>query len=219
MITYTLNGITRSFAGDEDESLLSHLRIENRITSAKDGCSGQGVCGACTVEINGRAKLACRTKMGDLEGAVILTTEGLPETFRSVISQAFAEKGAVQCGFCSPGMIMRAKGLYNIDKKPSRDNIIRALTPNLCRCTGYVKIVDAIEAAFNELNGNSEVKVKAKASVGERYPKYQAEETALGNRDFVDDMRFEGMLHGSLRFSDHPKARVVKIDITQALKT
>ncbi len=218
MITYTLNGITRSFAGDEDESLLSHLRIENRITSAKDGCSGQGVCGACTVEINGRAKLACRTKMGDLEGAVILTTEGLPETFRSVISRAFAEKGAVQCGFCSPGMIMRAKGLYNIDKKPSRDNIIRALTPNLCRCTGYVKIVDAIEAAFNELNGNSVAKVKATASVGERYPKYQAEETALGNRDFVDDMRFEDMLHGALRFSDHPRARVMKIDVTEALK-
>jgi len=219
MITFTLNGITRSFAGDDDESLLSHLRIENRITSAKDGCSGQGVCGACTVEINGRAKLACRTKMGELEGAVILTTEGLPETFRSVISRTFAEKGAVQCGFCSPGMIMRAKALYNINSSPSRDDIIRALTPNLCRCTGYVKIVDAIEAAFKELNGNGEIKAKAKASIGERYPKYQAEETALGNRDFVDDMRFEGMLHGALRFSDHPRARVVKIDISEALKT
>ena len=218
MIEYTLNGIRRSFAGDEEESLLTHLRLENGITSAKDGCSGQGVCGACTVEIDGRAKLACRTKMKDLEGTDIFTAEGLPKNFRKVIASKFAEKGAVQCGFCSPGMIMRAKCLYNVDKTPSREDIIKAITPNLCRCTGYVKIVDAISATFRELNGEKETGTGTSALIGARYPKYMAQETALGDRDFVDDMRFEGMLHGALRFSDHPRARVVKIDTAEALE-
>ena len=91
--------------------------------------------------------------MKELEGAEIFTAEGLPEQFRATIGKKFAEKGAVQCGFCSPGMVMRAKGLYNINKTPTRSEIIKAISPNLCRCTGYVKIVDAIEATFIELNG------------------------------------------------------------------
>jgi aldehyde oxidoreductase len=153
MISYTLNGVKRSYSGDSDESLLDHLRLEHKITSAKNGCSGQGVCGACTVEINSKPILSCRTKLKDLEGAEIFTTEGLDEKFRQAIGRKFAEKGAVQCGFCSPGMVIRAKCLYNINKTPSRSEIIKSITPNLCRCTGYVKIVDAIEATFNELNG------------------------------------------------------------------
>ena len=218
MISYTLNGVNRCFEGDPEESLLDHLRIENRITSVKDGCSGQGTCGACTVAINGKARMACRTKMKNLEGAEIFTIEGLPEDFRSIISKKFAEKGAVQCGFCSPGMIMRAWGLYNTGKTPSRSEIIKAITPNLCRCTGYVKIIDAIEATFAELNGSESEKINPSALVGEPYPKYLAAQTALGMRDFVDDMHFEGMVYGALRFSDHPRARIVKIDTSEAVK-
>ena len=218
MITYTLNGVKRCFEGDPQESLLDHLRIENRITSVKDGCSGQGVCGACTVDINGKARMACRTMMKNLEGAEVNTIEGLPEEFRSVISKKFAEKGAVQCGFCSPGMIMRAWGLYNITKTPSRSEIIKAITPNLCRCTGYVKIIDAIEATFAELNGNGIIEINPSALIGKPYPKYLATETALGKRDFVNDMHFEEMVHGALRFSDHPRARVAKIDTSEAVK-
>jgi xanthine dehydrogenase molybdenum-binding subunit len=249
MITFTLNGIRRSFEGDPEETLLYHLRIENRITSARDGCSGQGVCGACTVEINGRAMMACRTRMKSLEGAVVFTAEGLPARFREVIGSQFAEKGAVQCGFCSPGMIMRAKALYNVNPAPSREEITRAIRPNLCRCTGYVKIVDAIASAFAVLQGekndtgnsqgtaltekegdaagerlSSELKDshktsrKTEAAVGQPYPKYMATATALGERDFVDDMSFSGMVHAALRFSDHPRARVLKIDTSEALK-
>ena len=218
MITFVLNGVKRFFLGDEEESLLDHLRIENRITSHKDGCSGQGVCGACTVEINGKARMACRTKMKNLEGAEVVTAEGLPVKFRTIISRKFAEKGAVQCGFCSPGMVMRAKALYNTNKKPSRKEIIAAITPNLCRCTGYVKIVDAIEAAFSEMHGGETGKTPASALIGEPYPKYMAAETALGNRNFVDDMYFEGMVYGALKFSDHPRARVIRIDTSEALK-
>jgi selenium-dependent xanthine dehydrogenase len=216
MITFSLNGIQRTYNGDPEESLLDHLRLENKITSAKDGCSGQGVCGACTVEIDGRAKLACRTKMGSIDGADIYTAEGLSDRFREVMSRNFACKGAVQCGYCSPGMIMRAKALYNVSKEPSRREIIKAISPNLCRCTGYVKIVDAIEAAFAELNGSDPVTGKAFATVGSRYPKYQAAETALGERDFVGDMHFDGMLYGALRFSDHPRATVENIDVSEA---
>jgi aldehyde oxidoreductase len=216
MITYTLNDIKRTYSGDSEVSLLDHLRLENKITSAKDGCSGQGVCGSCTVEINGKAKLACRTKMKDLDEAVIFTTEGLPEKFKETIARNFALKGAVQCGFCSPGMIMRAKGLHNINKTPTRLEIIKAISPNLCRCTGYVKIVDAIASAFFELNGKIVEKPPVSALIGKPYPKYMAVETALGNRDFVDDMYFEGMVHGVLKFSDYPRAKIIKIDISKA---
>jgi len=218
MITFTLNGIRRSFEGDPEESLLDHLRLENRITSARDGCSGQGVCGACTVEINGRALMACRTKMKNLEGAEVFTAEGLPARFREVIARQFAVKGAVQCGFCSPGMIMRAKALYNSNPSPSRDEITKAIRPNLCRCTGYVKIIDAIASAFEILRGDSDVQGKTPAEVGQPYPKYMAEETALGERDFVDDICFDGMVHGVLRFSDHPRARIVRIDASEAAR-
>ena len=219
MITWFLNGEKMQFDGDPEESLLDHLRREKRITSPKDGCSGQGVCGACTVEIDGRARLACRTRMKSLEGAVVCTTEGLPALFREVVSRHFAVKGAVQCGFCSPAMIMRAKTLYNVNPQPSREEIKKAITPNLCRCTGYVKIIDAIEAAFAELNGTATPAGKSAALVGARYPKYQAAATALGARAFVDDMHVDGMVHGALRFSDHPRALVRSIDITEARKT
>ena len=218
MITFTLNGLKRTYSGDSGESLLDHLRLEQKITSAKDGCSGQGVCGACTVEINGKPKLACRTKMKDLEGAEILTTEGLPEKFRVTIGRNFAVKGAVQCGFCSPGMVMRAKGLCNNIKTPSRSEIIKAISPNLCRCTGYVKIVDAIEETFKELNETTIVNGGKSALIGMPYPKYQAVETALGERDFVGDLHFEGMLHGALKFSDHPRAKILSIDTSTAKK-
>lgn len=218
MIAFVLNGVKRGFEGDTEESLLDHLRFENRITSAKDGCSGEGTCGACTVVINGKARLACRTKMKELDGAEVCTIEGLPDGFRAFISRNFALYGAVQCGFCSPGMIMRAMGLYNQTKTPSRSEIIKAITPNLCRCTGYVKIIDAIEASFSEMNGSPAGREHPRALTGNPYPKYMATETALGKRDFVDDMHFEGMAYGALRFSDHPRARVREIDITAALK-
>ncbi|MHC1704701.1 MAG: selenium-dependent xanthine dehydrogenase [Tenuifilaceae bacterium] len=216
MISYTLNGLKREYSGDLEESLLDHLRLEHKITSAKDGCSGQGVCGACTVEINGKPKLACRTKLMDLEGSEIITTEGLPEKFRTVIGKSFAEKGAVQCGFCSPGMIMRAKGLYNVTKTPTRLEIVKAITPNICRCTGYVKIVDAIETTFNELDGKTIENSSKSALIGKPYPKYHAVETALGDRDFVDDMHFEGMVYSALKFSDYPRAKVLRIDTSKA---
>lgn len=218
MTQLTVNGRLFNYSGPPEKTLLNWLRNEVHICSAKDGCSGQGSCGACTVEINGNARLACRTKMTDLQGAVVLTTEGLPDHFKQIVGRAFASCGAVQCGFCSPGFIMRSKALYHRNPTPTRDEIIRAIHPNICRCTGYIKIIDAIQSAFDELGGKSLAPPIPKAAIGSRYPKYQAFETALGIRPFVDDLRFPGMLHGALVFSEHPRARIVKINLENTRK-
>ncbi len=216
MINYTLNGKQQKYDGEPNQSLLSHLRNELNLTTAKDGCSRQGTCGACTVEIDGKAKLACKTKMTSLEGAIVSTIEGLPTDFKEIIGKSFAERGAVQCGFCSPGMIMRSKALFNKNTKPTRDEIYKAISPNICRCTGYVKIVDAVEEAFAKLRGENPEPLKKSATIGGRFPKYQSIETGLGERNFVDDMRFEGMLHSALKFSDHPRAKIIKINSSKA---
>lgn len=216
MITFTINKQAHSCTEDDDRSLLEYLRDKGNF-SVRDGCSGEGSCGACTVEINGKAKLACRTSLSGLTGADIITTEGLPQDFRALIGKLFAEKGAVQCGFCTPGFIMRARQLFDGEERPSRETIIRAINPNLCRCTGYIKIVDAIEEALRiNLTQQSPRQSHSSAKVGAPYPKYQSVETALGERPFTDDLRFDGMLHGALVFSDHPRAKIKDIDTSDA---
>ena len=148
MIEFELNGRRgRLFGGDEKLSLLDYLRGEAGIFSAKDGCSGQGACGACLVELNGRPALACVTPMKKVGGGRVVTLEGLPERLRRALGDAFVAKGAVQCGFCTPGFLMRTKILLQDNPRPSRPEILAALKLNLCRCTGYVKIVEAIEQA------------------------------------------------------------------------
>lgn len=214
MISFTINGKKHHYDGNTEAMLLPWLRNVLHITSPKDGCSGEGSCGACTIEVDGKPKLACRTRFKSLDGATIVTTEGLPEDFRTLIGQMFAKHGAVQCGFCTPGFIMRSKKLFQQKQRPSRDEIIKAINPNICRCTGYVKIVEAIELALDK-SGQQERGI-SDAGVGQRWPKYEAVETALGDRPFVDDLFFDGMAYGALRFSDHPKATVLSVDTRDA---
>ncbi len=214
MITFTINGKKHQYDGNAEAMLLPWLRNELRITSPKDGCSGEGSCGACTIEVDGKPKLACRTRFKSLDGATILTTEGLPEDFRAMIGHMFARHGAVQCGFCTPGFIMRSKKLFEQKQRPSREEIVKAINPNICRCTGYIKILEAIERALDEQEEKA-MDVN-NAAVGQRWPKYQAVETALGDRPFVDDLFFDGMAFGALRFSDHPKTRVLSVDTRDA---
>ncbi len=219
MIRFVLNGIKKEYNGDPKQSLLTWLRKTEHITSVKDGCSGQGVCGACTVQINGKARLSCTTKMEKLEGADIVTIEGVEDNIKNTLSKAFVKKGAVQCGFCSPGMIMRAKTLYDNNTAPVRSEIIKAISPNICRCTGYVKIADAIEYAFENLRNNSKINLKPESEgIGSRLPKYQALETALGKRPFTDDISFDGMAYGALKFSGIPKSKIISIDTSKAEK-
>jgi selenium-dependent xanthine dehydrogenase len=219
MIQFTLNGQVVSYGGRPETSLLKYLRLEENITSVKDGCSCQGACGACMVEINGEAKLSCLTPLKKLENAKVNTLEGIPESVRDIMAKAFIDKGAVQCGFCTPGFLMRTNILLQKNPTPTRDEIKQALTLNLCRCTGYVKIIDAIHETAQRLQlQESSTSTTLSGNVGTSYPKYEAYEMAVGKRLFVNDLRFDGMLHGALYFSDHAKATVLEIDISEALK-
>ncbi|MBK6346295.1 MAG: selenium-dependent xanthine dehydrogenase [Bacteroidales bacterium] len=219
MIKFNLNGKPVIYTGNPEIRLLHFLRNIKGITSVKDGCSCQGACGACLVEIDGEAKLACMTPVGKLDNAEINTLEGIPDKIRDAIATAFVEKGAVQCGFCTPGFLMRTKILLQKNPQPSRDEIKKALTLNLCRCTGYVKIVDAIAEAANRLHpGQSSERKGTSGKVGTSYPKYEAFEMAVGKRKFVNDLHFEGMLYGALRFTDHPRAVIREINISTALQ-
>jgi selenium-dependent xanthine dehydrogenase len=219
MIQFNLNGNPVKFTGNPETRLLHFLRNEQGITSVKDGCSCQGACGACLTEINGEARLSCMTDMEKLENAEVHTLEGIPEEIRDVLASAFVDKGAVQCGFCTPGFLMRTKILLQKNPQPTRDEIKKALTLNLCRCTGYVKIVDAIAEAANRLHADHiPEKIFTSAKVGDSYPKYEAYEMAAGKRKFVNDLCFDGMLHGALRFSDHPRALIRGIDLSKALQ-
>ncbi len=217
MIEFILNGKHTTWAGDENLSLLNFLRNIEGLTAAKDGCSAQSACGACMVEIDGKAKLSCVTPMKKLQSAEVITMEGLPETVKQALGKAFVEKGAVQCGFCTPGLIMRTKVLFQENPNPTRDEINKAINLNLCRCTGYVKIVDAIEFGLKTLREGSEIiHAETTGKIGLPYKKYQAYSTAIGERKFVRDMRFDGMLHAALKFSDHPRAKIKSIDLSAA---
>ncbi len=219
MVRFILNGQATIFEGNPEIPLLKFLRNTKNITSVKDGCSCQGACGACMVEINGEAKLSCLTPLKRLENAKINTLEGLPENVRDIMAKAFVEKGAVQCGFCTPGFLMRTNILLQKNPTPTRDEIKQALTLNLCRCTGYVKIIDAIQEAAQRLQQQQpSINTTLSGHVGTSYPKYEAYEMAIGKRLFVNDLKFDGLLHGALYFSDHAKATVLEIDISKALK-
>ncbi|MCG2810556.1 MAG: selenium-dependent xanthine dehydrogenase [Candidatus Aminicenantes bacterium] len=218
MIKFELNGRKIEYTGDEKFSLLNYLREEAGIFSAKDGCSGQGACGACLVELNGRPALACVTLMKKVAGGKVITLEGLPDELRRILGNAFVEKGAVQCGFCTPGFLMRAKILLQKNPRPSRQDILDSLKLNLCRCTGYVKIVEAIEHAAKVLAGAASAAVDHNQGIGGRQEKYEAWETAIGRRPFVADLRISGMVYGALKFCDHARARIKRIDTGKAEK-
>lgn len=218
-VEFYLNGQPVSYRGDQGRSLLNFLRMDKHITSAKDGCSAQAACGACTVEIDGKAKLACIIKMEKLHGAQVYTMEGFPEYIKETIARAFVNSGAVQCGFCTPGFLVRTKVLLQNNPSPTLEEIQKALKPNLCRCTGYKKIEQAIESAAHALVEKKDLSIiSTSGKIGLPHPKYQAFETAIGKRNFVDDMFLEGMLYAALKFSDYPSARVLAIHTSEAEK-
>ena len=170
MINFKLNGSEASFDGDPKMSLLKYLREIKGFVSVKDGCSGEATCGACLVEMNAKPALSCITPMEKINGANIITIEGFPERLRQTLGRAFVAKGAVQCGFCTPGFLSRAKILLETNPQPSRKEIIHALRFNLCRCTGYVKIIDAVELAAEHLRKNRELKLPNAGKVGADQP-------------------------------------------------
>jgi aldehyde oxidoreductase len=218
VISFKLNGENKTFHGEENTSLLSYLRETEGIISVKDGCSGQGACGACLVEMDGKPTLSCLKPMEKLGGARIVTIEGFPESLRRTLGQAFVQKGAVQCGFCTPGFLSRTKILLENNPDPTRKEIIKALNFNLCRCTGYVKIIEAIELAAKTWREGGSIELSKGTRVGESKPKYNAFEKAIGRSPFVNDIQTEGLLYSALKFSDHPRARILRIDDSRAKK-
>ena len=147
MIEFTLNGQPASVDVRDGASLLELLREGCGVTSVKDGCAPEGSCGACTVLVDGKAVVSCAQPATRAAGKSVITQEGLPADERELWADCFVTSGASQCGFCSPGIVMKAESLLSKNADPSRDEIARALAGNLCRCTGYVKIVDAVTAA------------------------------------------------------------------------
>jgi aldehyde oxidoreductase len=210
---FKLNGQEKSFDGDPDLSLLQYLREVEGITSPKDGCSPQAACGCCAVQVNDKALLACVTPMKKVDGGSVVTTEGMSNYQQNVFANAFVEKGGVQCGFCIPGIVMQAKVLIDKNPAPTREEITKTLTPHLCRCTGYKKIIDAIAYAAEALRAEEEIpRPTSSGKVGERHPKYDAHRLVLGQRPYVADMSLPGMHYGALKFSDHPRAKILSIN-------
>ncbi len=203
---------------DENKSLLRYLRDDLRLTSVKDGCS-EGACGTCTILLDGEAVKACTYTTGSVDGKTIMTVEGLTEREKDIYTYAFGEAGAVQCGFCIPGMVICAKALLDKTSNPNEKEIRHAIRNNICRCTGYVKIVKAIEIASSILRGEDEIKPKdVKWKIGERVHRVDVREKVTGKGKYPDDLYVDGMLHASAVRSKYPRAKVLSIDTTEAEK-
>lgn len=217
MIFY-LNGKEKDYNGDSNLSLLNYLRDSEGITTVKEGCSPQSGCGACSVLINDLAQLSCITQMKKVEGKNVVTPDGLDDYTKRIFTNAFVEMSGVQCGFCIPGIVMQSISFLKRNPNPTRHQIAVGLQSNICRCTGYKKIIDAIEyaaEAIRELKEIPKPEIK-QTGVGRRHPKYNAENMVLGYSPYVADVKVDGMLYGALKFSDHPRAKIKSIDISAA---
>ena len=191
-----------------DEKLIVFLRETLGLTSVKNGCS-EGACGTCMVLVDGKATKACVLKTSKCAGKSIVTCEGLSPRERDVYAWAFTSCGAVQCGFCTPGMVISAKGLIDAVPDPTPDQVRQALKNNICRCTGYKKILEAVLLAAKYLREGLPVPQTAPGPrVGENMPRVDAPAKVLGDAEYADDMRIPGMLYGSAVRSAYPRARV-----------
>jgi selenium-dependent xanthine dehydrogenase len=235
-VKFTLNGHPANVSYEPGMHFLDILREECGVISAKDGCAPEGTCGCCTVLIDGQPVLACRRTPEQMEGRTVVTLEGLPDDMRRVLSDSFVLEGGVQCGFCIPGILMRASSLVRNGRTADRDAVAQALSGHLCRCTGYARIIDGIQTAgevwsngrslagrtprrgsffgedFGLRRATAPINGNGVTGVGHSPTRYYGREQALGERPFVGDMREEGMMHGAPVLSEHPRAKVRAID-------
>lgn len=214
MADFMVNGVR--VTPSKNQKLLRFLRDELHLTSVKDGCS-QGACGACTVIIDGVTCKACVPDTDSLDGKSVITVEGLNDWEKEVYTFAYAEAGAVQCGFCIPGMVMCTKALLDKNPDPTELEIRYALRNNYCRCTGYVKIIAAVELAAQIMRDGRIPEAGAKDwKPGNRVQRIDAKEKVLGEGKYPDDYYLPGMLCGSLLRSKYARARVLSIDTKKA---
>ena len=224
LININVNGTSYEIAVKPNSTLVDVLREQLRLTGTKKGC-GLGDCGACTVLINGKAVNSCLVLAVEADGQNILTIEGLAQGEElHPIQQAFVEKGAIQCGYCTPGMILRTKSLFDENPNPSEEEIKKALTGNLCRCTGYTKILDAIDTSKAYLKGEKPQSIEYQPQksatdlsvVGKRLPKIDAPDKATGRAIYTDDIVLPNMIYGKLLLSPLPHAKIKSVNIEKA---
>lgn len=214
MYEFTLNGKQVSFS--KNMNLLEYLREEVNLTSVKNGC-GEGTCGACMILINGVPTRACLNTLEKVQGKGIETIEGLSEFEKQAFAYGFSKAGAVQCGFCIPGMVISAKGLLNKSNNPSDEEIRAAIRSNICRCTGYQKIVDGIKLVAEILReGRLAYEAEEDGAIGRAIPRLDARSKVLGSAIYVDDLKVDGLIYGSALRTKYPRALVKSINTEKA---
>ena len=214
MAGFVVNGTP--VTAEKNQKLIRFLRDELHLTSVKDGCS-EGACGTCHVLIDGKPTKACIPQTDKLEGKNILTVEGLSDFEKAVYTYAFGEAGAVQCGFCIPGMVISAKALLDQNPDPTREETAFAIRNNICRCTGYVKIIDGILLAakiFRE--GKLPEAQEQDFRIGSRVRRIDVAEKVQGYGKYPDDVYVDGMCYGGAVRSKYPRARVLYIRTKEA---
>ena len=220
-LSFELNGEARTVQGVRPgSSLLQVLREDlgpDRVISPKDGCAPQGQCGCCLVLVDGQPKVSCALPAAKAEGKTVLTLEGVPEPERKLYGEAFARTGGLQCGFCIPGIVLRAHHILQANPNPTDEELRKKLDVHLCRCTGYQSILAAIQLVAKVKQGEPMPPADGSGRVGTSLDRYEAVELALGERPYVDDMYVDGMLHGAVRLSDHARAKIIRIDVAPAL--
>lgn len=236
-IQFILNGARISCTCDPDMTLLRYLRGTACLKGAKNGC-GTGHCGACTVLMNGRPIRSCITKMSRVDGAEILTIEGLKGEDGGLhpIQKAFLDVGAIQCGFCTPGMVLAAKALLDQNPNPTQQEIVKALEHNYCRCTGYVKIIEAVALAAARIRGEEPTHEEIRflehstISLGEQEEQEPQEYRVLGQSiwdldgpgkadgtlAYCGDMARKDMAYGAFVWAPAPKGTVTGLDLSEA---
>ena len=218
MYSFTVNG--KVVETEKEVSLLRFLRDDLKLKSIKDGCS-QGACGTCTIIIDGKATRACVMTTKRAEGMNIVSVEGLSDFEKEAFVYAFGSKGAVQCGFCIPGMVMSGKALIDRNPNPTEDEIKEAIKGNICRCTGYKKIIEGIDLAAQILRGDKKIDEELEKGddfgVGSNAFRIDVRDKVLGIGEYVDDMELENMLHASAVRTKYPRARILDIDASEAL--
>ena len=205
---------------DEDKPLLRYLRDDLHLHSVKDGCS-EGACGTCTVIVDGVAVKSCVMSTRKMDGRRVQTVEGLSAFEKEAFVYAFGVSGSVQCGFCTPGMVMAGKALIGKNPDPSEEEIRKAIRGNLCRCTGYRKVIDGIKLAAAILRGDAKIDPEVEKGddygVGQSAFRVDLRQKVLGYGKYPDDVEMEGMLHLSAVRSQYARARVLSIDAAAAL--
>ena len=216
--TFVVNGVERTT--EETKPLLRYLRDDLRLTSCKDGCS-EGACGTCTILVDGKVTRACLYTTAKAQGHSILTVEGLPPAEKEAFVYAFGAVGAVQCGFCIPGMVMAAKALLDVNCNPSEEEVAWAIRGNICRCTGYKKIIEAVMLVAAILRGDKQIDPELEQGehigVGKRVFRTDVRAKVLGTGEYPDDIYMDGMVYASAVRSQYPRARILDIRTERAL--